>query len=113
MFLFQLRITVWSLTSKSVSYIKYPKACVKGKITEFKISKQDSSIFVLDVCVSLPPATKWQEGDVFTPVCDSVQGVSDQGGLCPGEEGVSVRETLPPLYGNVRAVRILLECILD
>ncbi len=26
----QLRITVWSLTNKSVSYIKYPKACEKG-----------------------------------------------------------------------------------
>ena len=36
------------------------------------------------------------------------------GGLCPG--GVSVRETPPtetPPYGNVRAIRILLECILD
>ena len=36
------------------------------------------------------------------------------GGLCPGESlclgRVSVRET--PTYGNVQAVRILLECIL-
>ena len=32
----------------------------------------------------LPPATKLQEGNVFTPVCDSVhKGVSAQGGLCP------------------------------
>lgn len=27
----QLRITVWSLCTKSVSYIKYPKACQQGK----------------------------------------------------------------------------------
>ena len=43
----------------------------------------------------LPPATKLRQGNVFTPVCDSVQarslsrGVSVQegslsGGLCPG-----------------------------
>lgn len=29
--LWQLRITVWSLCTKSVSYIKYPKACQQGK----------------------------------------------------------------------------------
>ena len=42
------------------------------------------------------------------------RGVSAQGGLCSGgglcPGGVSVRET--PKYGNERAVRILLECIL-
>lgn len=27
----QLRITVWSLCTKAVSYIKYPKACQKGE----------------------------------------------------------------------------------
>jgi hypothetical protein len=27
----QLRITVWSLCTKSVSYIKYPKACQQGE----------------------------------------------------------------------------------
>lgn len=27
----QLRITVWSLCTKAVSYIRYPKACQKGK----------------------------------------------------------------------------------
>ncbi|XP_061423936.1 WD repeat-containing protein WRAP73 [Lethenteron reissneri] len=27
---FQLRITVWSLSSKAVSYIRYPKACAQG-----------------------------------------------------------------------------------
>ena len=35
-------------------------------------------------------------------------------GLCPGGvsvQGVSVREAPPP-YGNMQAVRILLECIL-
>uniref|UniRef100_A0A8C7GWK2 WD repeat containing, antisense to TP73 n=1 Tax=Oncorhynchus kisutch TaxID=8019 RepID=A0A8C7GWK2_ONCKI len=28
---FHLRVTVWSLCTKAVSYIKYPKACQKGK----------------------------------------------------------------------------------
>uniref|UniRef100_A0A5F7ZYA3 WD repeat containing, antisense to TP73 n=1 Tax=Macaca mulatta TaxID=9544 RepID=A0A5F7ZYA3_MACMU len=28
---FHLRITVWSLCTKSVSYIKYPKACLQGE----------------------------------------------------------------------------------
>ena len=45
--------------------------------------------------------TKWREGNVFTPVCDSVQGVSVQ--------GVSVRS---PDMVEERVVRILLECIL-
>ena len=85
----------------------------------------------------LPPATKLQQGNVFTSVCDSVhrgvsiqegslsegvsvQGVSVQGGPCP--RGVSVqRGGVCPSggslsgrspYGYVRAVRILLECIL-
>lgn len=30
----QLRITVWSLCTKSVSYIKYPKACQQGESLE-------------------------------------------------------------------------------
>ena len=53
----------------------------------------------------------------------SVQGVPVQGGLCPGgslSREVSVQGGLCPggslskrtPYGNVRAVRILLECIL-
>ena len=52
----------------------------------------------------LPPATKLQQGNVFTPVCDSVHGrggplsrggaaLSRGGGCLPG--GVSVRETPP------------------
>ena len=45
--------------------------------------------------------TKWREGNVFTPVCDSVQGVSVQ--------GVSVKR--PPDMVEERVVRILLECI--
>ena len=28
---FQLRVTVWSLVTKSVSYIRYPKQCQKGE----------------------------------------------------------------------------------
>ena len=45
----------------------------------------------------LPPANAVCEADVFT-------------GVCLSTGGVSVMET--PRYGNVRAVRILLECIL-
>ena len=48
----------------------------------------------------LPPETKWRQGILFTPVCDSVHGeVSVQGGLCPGESlsgGVSVQGRLCP-----------------
>ena len=105
------------------------------------------------------PQTKLRQGNVFTPVCDSVhrvgggtmsRGVSVRGclcpeGLCPAgslswevslSRGVSVlgvsfqRESLSwgclcpgrplsrrppsplPPYGYVRAIRILLECIL-
>ena len=47
---------------------------------------------------------------MFTPVCDFVQGGGYcLGGLCPGGGSLSGR---PPEYGNVRAVRILLGCIL-
>ena len=61
------------------------------------------------VTVYLPPATKLRQGNVFTPVCDSVhrRGVSVPA-CTTGHmtRGVSVQ------YGNERAVRILLECIL-
>ena len=62
-------------------------------------------------------------GGEFSGLCPGLGGVSVQdwgisvqgvGGLCPGvsvQRVVSVRET-PLLYGNERAVRILLECIL-
>ena len=30
---FQIRITVWSLINKTVSYIKYPKECTQGNVT--------------------------------------------------------------------------------
>ena len=69
--------------------------------------------------VFLPPANEVCEGYVFTGVCLSTggsrslsRGVSIPGGesLSRGVWGGSVRKT--PLYGNERAVRILLECIL-
>ena len=89
----------------------------------------------------LPPANELWEGYVSTGVCLSTGGLcpgglcpegglspggslsrggSVQGGLCPGVSvqgvcpgGVSVRETPSwTEYGNKRAVRILLECIL-
>ena len=45
---------------------------------------------------------------VYVPVGLCPGGVSVQGGLCPG--GLCHGD--PPPYGNERAVRILLECIL-
>ena len=83
-----------------------------------------------EVC-SLPPATKLGQGYIFTGVCDSVNGgggVCSQGCLLLGE-GVCSRGVSAPggggclLPGGVpggdplgrpllRAVRILLECIL-
>ena len=65
----------------------------------------------------LPPATKLRQGNVFTSVCDSVHGggvsvwgslsggvwVSVQWGPCQGDT---------PGYGYMRAVPILLQCIL-
>ena len=69
----------------------------------------------------LPPTTKLGQGYVFTRVCDSVhrgESVSVlRGGLCPGGlslGGLCLGESLSwrPPYGNERAVRILLECIL-
>ena len=60
----------------------------------------------------LLPATKLQQGNVFTPVH---RGVSVHGVLCLGGGGFSVPgESLSgrPPYNNVQAVHILLECIL-
>ena len=54
----------------------------------------------------------WGEGDLC-PGGSLSGGVSVWGGLCPGR--VSVWGSMswrPPPYGNERAVRILLECIL-
>uniref|UniRef100_A0A8C6UJ44 WD repeat containing, antisense to TP73 n=1 Tax=Neogobius melanostomus TaxID=47308 RepID=A0A8C6UJ44_9GOBI len=55
---FSLRITVWSLCTKAVSYIKYPKACQKGldfsrdgcymALAERRDCKDYVSIFVCD-----------------------------------------------------------------
>ena len=66
----------------------------------------------------LPPATKLQEGNACVIVFTGVGAVSVQGRLRPGGfcRGVSVQGDLcqrDPLYGNVRVVRILLECILS
>ena len=79
------------------------------------------------ILCSLPPATKLRQGNVFTPVCDSVHGgssvqrglcperslsgglcpgVSVQGGLCPDEDlcpggGLSVQGRFCPAGGSL------------
>ena len=79
------------------------------------------------------PQTKFREGNVFTPVRDSVHGGGSlSGGLCPGGvcvQGVSIQEGSlskggglcpggflsgrpPSPYSKEQALRILLECIL-
>ena len=99
---------------KETGLNNYLSTCANGKILP-------SLDIVLYRTMFLPPATKLRQGNVFTPVCDSVQaGSLSRGGLCPGgvsvrrslSRGVSVRKTPLPPYGYVRAVRILLECIL-
>ena len=74
--------------------------------------------------ILLLSATKLQEGNVFPPVCDSVHGGSLSRGGALSRRGLSLGESLSrgslsrgvcqrdPPDGNVRAVRILLECIL-
>ena len=69
----------------------------------------------VEVVIFLTPANEVCEGYVFTGVC-----LSTGGGLCqrdtpPGQKPPMERDPLdrdPLLYGNVRAVCILLECIL-
>ena len=62
------------------------------------------------------PQPSLRQGNGFTPVCDSVHGggwFSVQRGLCPGgplSRGGLYQGDPPPLYSNVRVVRILLEC---
>ena len=56
----------------------------------------------------LPPANEVCEGNVFTGVCLSTGWGLCSGGLCLG--GGVLCQGDPP-YGNMQAVRILLECI--
>ena len=63
----------------------------------------------------LPPATKLGQGYIFTGVCDSVhRGVPGPGGVCSrgGSAMGRVPGGDPPGRPLLRAVRILLECIL-
>ena len=117
-------------------------------LTDFPIAKKryvviditaDEHMYCLTfyiILTFLPPATKWQQGNVFTPVCHSVH----RGALCQGETDTPYTETpgqrppgerppdrdslhrdpprqrpskqRPPPYSNQLVVRILLECIL-
>ena len=85
-------------------------------INYYRPEQSCGKVMFLHLCVIL--FTGFVEGGGFCPGGSlsgrgslsggfSVQGVSVQGGLCPGGS-LSGR----PPYGNMRAVRILLECIL-
>ena len=84
-------------------------------------SIQLKNIYDTEVQLFLPPANEVCEGYVFTGVCLSMGvPVQGEGGLVQGKSlsrwislrGVSVGGGGRGLcYGNVRAVRILLECI--
>ena len=83
------------------------KGAQSEKVHEFKqfmekvstcIVKDDNGLCrenTARVAEFLPPATKLQQGNVFTPICDSVHG-GGGGGLCPSmhhrshDQGVSV-----------------------
>ena len=67
----QLRMTVWSLTDKSVSYIKYPKDCLHG--VDFT---QNGKYMALAErrdckdCISIFTCNTWQLLKVgFTTIC--------------------------------------------
>ncbi|KAK2165292.1 hypothetical protein LSH36_52g03026 [Paralvinella palmiformis] len=73
---FHLRITVWSLINKSVSYIKYPKACQKGlsfspdgkflALAERRDCKDYISVFV---------CSTWQLVKHFEPETEDLTGL--------------------------------------
>ena len=81
----------------------------------FSVWMHPNQITSLSLSLHYRPQLKLREGNVFTPVCDSVHG----GSLCPRASlsggslsmGVTIRETSTP-HGKERAVRIPLECIL-
>ena len=56
----------------------------------------------------LPPATKLRQGNVFTPVCDSVhrEGGLCLGGLCPGPGWISVWGGALSRQGSVGGVSV-------
>ena len=107
-----LRIPWCASLRESKNLLEYCELQIKSSDTKIMYCLFPSFSF-------LPPATKLGQGYVFTRVCVSVNGGGL--GLCPG--GVSVPQGSglcpggclchgDPPYGNERAVRILLECIL-
>lgn len=73
---FHLRVTVWSLCTKAVSYIKYPKACTKGM--DFS---RDGSYMALAECrdckdyVSIFECDSWHLLRHFETETQDLQGV--------------------------------------
>ncbi|XP_013397882.1 WD repeat-containing protein WRAP73-like [Lingula anatina] len=74
---FHLRITVWSLVNKSVSYIKYPKGCQKG--LDFNDVNQYLALAERRECkdyVSIFTCNTWQLVKHFETSTDDLAGVS-------------------------------------
>ena len=104
----------WSFTLKCKT-LKI-QVTLNSALYFFTFSQSKTLKVTLSDCISLPPANKVCEGYVFTGVCLSTVGSRSlsggslvsaggslsRGGFCKGD----------PPYGNQRAVRILLECIL-
>ncbi|XP_075928983.1 WD repeat-containing protein WRAP73-like [Petromyzon marinus] len=74
---FQLRITVWSLSSKAVSYIRYPKACAQG--VDFT---RDGRFMALAErrdgtdCVSIFSCSDWQLRQHFKVETEDLEGLA-------------------------------------
>jgi WD40 repeat protein len=74
---FHLRITVWSLVSKSVSYIKYPKPCSKG--LDFTSNGKYLALAEHRDCkdyVSVFDCTSWQLVRNFETDTDDLAGLN-------------------------------------
>ncbi|ELU06120.1 hypothetical protein CAPTEDRAFT_5701 [Capitella teleta] len=101
---FHLRVTVWSLLDKSVSYIKYPKACQKG----MDFSREGKYLALAERrdckdCVSIFLCSTWRLVKHFETDTDDLAGVEwspDSRVLCLWESSLQYRILLYSLDGR-------------